>query len=71
MALRRVLAGLVVVLVVLPGYGLPAVEVSPGYQHGPENDDDINGHDLERFSKKFDDLDREIAAGKLGAKLLQ
>ncbi len=42
MALKRVLPGLVIVLVVLLGYSLLTVDISAAYRYGHDNDGDIS-----------------------------
>jgi YD repeat-containing protein len=71
MALRKMLPGLIIVLVVLLGYSLLAADISAAYRQGPDNDGDIDNLDFKQFSKSYDDSDLKFFAGNWGAKILQ
>ena len=71
MALRRVLAGLVIVLVVLLGCSLLAVGISVARHYGHDNGGDIEGPGFKQLSKKLDDPDLKYLAANRGAKSQQ
>jgi RHS repeat-associated protein len=71
MALKRVLAGLVFVLVVLLGCSLLAVDISAANRSIHDNGGHIAHPAFKQLSKRFDDPDLKFFAGNWGAKILQ